>query len=177
MPVIVGIRFKKAGKVYYFSPKEIKFRKDEGAIVETVRGVEFGYVVIPNREVDDSEVVGQLKEVIRKATPKDIEQQEKNLLRKEEAFNICKEKIEKHKLDMKLIDAEFTFDNTKVIFYFTSEGRVDFRELAKDLAGYFHTRIELRQIGIRDVTKLIGGLGSCGRPCCCSSHLGDFERV
>lgn len=177
MPVIVGVRFKRAGKVYYFSPKDIDFSQGDGVIVETVRGVEYGRVVIPNRDISEDDIIGQLKCVIRKATPKDIEQQEKNMQRKAEAFNLCKEKIIKHKLDMKLIDAEFTFDNTKVIFYFTAEGRVDFRDLAKDLASVFRVRIELRQIGIRDVTKQIGGLGSCGRPCCCSAHLGDFERV
>lgn len=177
MPSIVGVRFRNAGKIYYFDPTNVVFNRGDGVIVETVRGVEYGKVVIPNKDVPEKEIVGQLKPIIRPATDKDKEQYEKNLEKCEEAMKICREKIQKHGLDMKLIDVEFTFDNSKVIFYFTSEGRVDFRNLAKDLAGVFRIRIELRQIGIRDVTKIIGGLGSCGRPCCCSAHLGDFERV
>jgi Uncharacterized homolog of PSP1 len=177
MPTIVGVRFKKAGKVYYFSPKDIQFQENDGVIVETIRGVEYGRIIIPNRDVDDSEIIGHLKEVIRKATQEDTEQYQKNLEKKAEAMQICKEKIAKHNLQMKLIDVEFTFDNSKVIFYFTAEGRIDFRELAKDLASVFRIRIELRQIGIRDVTKMIGGLGSCGMPCCCNNHLDDFARV
>ncbi len=177
MPTIVGVRFRNAGKIYYFDPTNIQFSRGDGVIVETVRGVEYGKVVIANKEVDEKEIVGQLKPVMRIATEEDKKQYENNLLKREEAMKVCREKIKKHGLDMKLIDVEFTFDNSKVIFYFESEGRVDFRNLAKDLASYFRIRIELRQIGIRDVTKIIGGLGSCGRPCCCSAHLGDFERV
>ncbi|MEG1710688.1 MAG: stage 0 sporulation family protein [Clostridia bacterium] len=177
MPTIVGVRFKSAGKIYYFSPKDIEFQISDGVIVETIRGVEYGRIVIANREIDESEVVGQLKEVIRLSTSEDDDQYKKNNEKKEEAMKVCREKIAKHDLQMKLIDVEFTFDNTKVIFYFMADGRIDFRDLAKDLASVFRIRIELRQIGIRDVTKMIGGLGSCGRPCCCSSHLGDFERV
>lgn len=177
MPTIVGVRFKNAGKVYYFDPNGSEFQKEDGVIVETIRGIEYGKIVITNREVSDEEIVGQLKPIIRPATAEDKEQYERNMAKREEAKAICREKIAKHGLDMKLIDVEFTFDNSKVIFYFTADGRVDFRNLAKDLASVFRIRIELRQIGIRDVTKIIGGLGSCGRPCCCSAHLGDFERV
>lgn len=177
MPKIVGVRFKDIGKIYYFSPNEIEFEVGDGVIVETVRGVEFGKVALAVREVDESQLVSPLKPVIRKATEKDFETAKRNLDKKGDAMKVAKEKIEKHKLNMKLIDCEFTFDNTKVIFYFTSETRVDFRELVKDLAGHFRIRIELRQVGIRDEAKLLGGLGPCGRACCCSSCLGDFARV
>ena len=177
MPCIVGIRFKSVGKIYYFSPKDIEFHVGDGVIVETVRGVECGTIVLPNREVEEKDIVSPLKEVIRKATPKDEEKMRENEAKKPEAMRIAKEKIAKHKLEMKLIDAEFTFDQSKVIFYFTADGRVDFRELVKDLASVFKIRIELRQIGIRDEAKMLGGLGACGRPCCCSSYLGDFQRV
>jgi len=177
MPIIVGIRFKRAGKIYYFDPNGLTLNENDGVIVETVRGVEYGKVIIPNKEVPEDDIIGQLKPVIRAATESDTQQFYKNNEKKEDAMRICREKIEKHGLEMKLIDVEFTFDNTKVIFYFTADGRVDFRNLAKDLASVFRIRIELRQIGIRDVTKIVGGLGSCGRPCCCSAHLGDFERV
>ena len=163
MPKIVGVRFKDIGKIYYFSPNEIEFEVGDGVIVETVRGVEFGKVALAVREVDESQLVSPLKPVIRKATEKDFETAKRNLDKKGDAMKVAKEKIEKHKLNMKLIDCEFTFDNTKVIFYFTSETRVDFRELVKDLAGHFRIRIELRQVGIRDEAKLLGGLGPCGR--------------
>lgn len=177
MPKIVGVRFKDIGKIYYFSPNDIDFEVGDGVIVETVRGVEFGKVALAVREVDESQLVSPLKPVIRKATEKDFEVAQRNIDKKPDAMKVAKEKIEKHKLNMKLIDCEFTFDNTKVIFYFTSETRVDFRELVKDLASHFRIRIELRQVGIRDEAKLLGGLGPCGRACCCSSCLGDFARV
>ena len=177
MPKIVGVRFKDIGKIYYFSPNNIDFEVGDGVIVETVRGVEFGKVALAVREVEESALVSPLKPVIRKATEKDVDTAKRNIEKKPEAMKVAKEKIEKHKLNMKLIDCEFTFDNTKVIFYFTSETRVDFRELVKDLASHFRIRIELRQVGIRDEAKLLGGLGPCGRACCCSSCLGDFARV
>ena len=177
MPKIVGVRFKDIGKIYYFSPNDIEFEVGDGVIVETVRGIEFGKVALAVREVDESQLVSPLKPVIRKATEKDFETAQRNVEKKSDAMKVAKEKIEKHKLNMKLIDCEFTFDNTKVIFYFTSETRVDFRELVKDLASHFRIRIELRQVGIRDEAKLLGGLGPCGRACCCSSCLGDFARV
>ena len=177
MPKIVGVRFKDIGKIYYFSPNNIEFEVGDGVIVETVRGVEFGKVALAVREIDESEIVSPLKSVIRKATEKDVDTAKRNIEKKPEAMKIAKEKIEKHKLNMKLIDCEFTFDNTKVIFYFTADTRVDFRELVKDLASHFRIRIELRQVGIRDEAKLRGGLGPCGRACCCSSCLGDFARV
>ncbi|MDD3831353.1 MAG: stage 0 sporulation family protein [Clostridia bacterium] len=177
MQNIVGIRFKDAGKIYYFDPKNIEFELGDGAVVETVRGIEYGNVAIANKEVPSSEIVGQLKEVIRKATDKDEQTHVKNLAKRDSAMEKAREKIDKHNLKMKLIDAEYTFDSSKVIFYFTADGRIDFRELVKDLASVFHIRIELRQVGIRDECRQLGGLGPCGRPCCCSAHLGDFERV
>ncbi|MDD4291002.1 MAG: stage 0 sporulation family protein [Clostridia bacterium] len=177
MPTIIGVKFKKAGKIYYFSPLNMSFKVGDGVIVETVRGVEYGIVELANRNVNEKEVVGQLKPIKRRASTGDTKQYLENQAKRIDAIAICKEKILKHKLPMKLVDAEFTFDKTKVIFSFYSDNRVDFRDLAKDLASVFRIRIELRQIGIRDVTKLLGGLGSCGRPCCCSVHLGDFERV
>ena len=177
MPKIVGVRFKDIGKIYYFSPNDIDFEEGDGVIVETVRGVEYGFVALPPREVSEEDVVSPLKPVVRKATEADKKTAERNLAKKPDAMRVAKEKIEKHKLNMKLIDCEFTFDSSKVIFYFTSETRVDFRELVKDLASYFRIRIELRQVGIRDEAKLFGGLGPCGRPCCCSSCMGDFARV
>ena len=173
MPNIVGIQFKGVGKVYYFDPNSITFNKGDGVIVETARGVEYGIVNIPNKDIDAEKIVGTLKPVIRKATEKDVAQYNENLAKREGAMAIAKEKIEKHGLDMKLVDAEYTFDGTKLIFSFTSENRVDFRELVKDLASQFHTRIELRQIGIRDECKVVGGLGPCGRPCCCNSFSCD----
>ena len=159
MPKIVGVRFKDIGKIYYFSPNDIDFEEGDGVIVETVRGVEYGFVALPPREVSEEDVVSPLKPVVRKATEADKKTAERNLAKKPDAMRVAKEKIEKHKLNMKLIDCEFTFDSSKVIFYFTSETRVDFRELVKDLASYFRIRIELRQVGIRDEAKLLGGLG------------------
>lgn len=178
MITVIGIRFRRAGKVYYFAPEEdIVYGKGQHAIVETARGIEYGEVVISNKEVDDSEVVQPLKKVIRLATPEDDEKYKQNKIKEKEAFFICKEKIIKHKLDMKLIDVEYTFDNNKVLFYFTSYERVDFRELVKELASIFKTRIELRQIGVRDETKMCGGIGICGRSLCCNTFLGDFQPV
>ena len=177
MVEIIGVRFKKVGKIYYFSPKNIKFNVGEHAIVETVRGVECGEVVIANRKVDESEIVPPLKEIIRKSTHEDMKIVEKNHVKEKEAFDICLEKIAYRKLNMHLIDVECTFDNNKILFYFTAENRVDFRELVKDLAAIFRTRIELRQIGVRDEAKILGGLGICGREFCCKSHLGEFQPV
>ncbi len=174
---IVGVRFKSTGKTYYFDPCGVKADRGSFAIVETARGPEFGEVTISNRLVPTADVVPPLRPVIRLATPADIAHNEENAEKEKEAFRICNEKIEAHKLDMKLVDAQYTFDNTKLLFYFTSAGRVDFRELVKDLASVFRTRIELRQIGIRDEAKLIGGLGICGRTLCCSGFLSDFGQV
>ena len=175
MSQVIGVRFKKAGKIYYFDPKDIEFQVGDGAIVETVRGMEFGEVVIARREVGEGEITKPLKQVHRKATEKDYKKLEENRQKEKQAFAICEEKIHKHKMDMKLINVEYTFDNNKIVFYFTADGRVDFRELVKDLASVFKTRIELRQIGVRDETKMIGGLGPCGRPACCAVFLGDFQ--
>ncbi len=177
MTEIIGIRFKKGGKVYYFSPKDIKFALNEKAIVETARGVECGTIVIENREIEDKDIVSPLKEVMRKATPEDLETVEKNRQKEKDAFKICEEKIAYRKLKMNLIDVECTFDNNKILFYFTAENRVDFRELVKDLAAIFKTRIELRQIGVRDEAKILGGLGICGREFCCKGYMGDFQPV
>ncbi|SMC27276.1 Cell fate regulator YaaT, PSP1 superfamily (controls sporulation, competence, biofilm development) [Clostridium acidisoli DSM 12555] len=177
MVTVVGVRFKKAGKIYYFSPGEISIKSGDDVIVETARGIEFGNAVIGSKEVSEDKIVLPLKSVIRKATIEDKNKYLENKSRQGEAFQICSEKIEKHNLVMKLIDVEYTFDNNKIIFYFTAEGRVDFRELVKDLASIFRTRIELRQIGVRDEAKMIGGLGPCGRPMCCATHLGDFAPV
>jgi cell fate regulator YaaT (PSP1 superfamily) len=174
---IIGVRFRPVGKIYYFSPSGIELKKGDGVIVETARGIEYGTVVLPPHSLEDDKVVQPLKPVIRKAVPEDEEQLKKNNEKKAEALNIAKEKIAKHNLNMKLVDVEFTFDNSKVIFYFMAEGRVDFRELVRDLASVFKKRIELRQIGIRDQSKMLGGLGPCGKPCCCSQHLPDFKRV
>lgn len=174
---VIGIRFKRAGKVYYFAPEGIVADKGSFAIVDTARGPEFGEVFIANKLVGISEIVPPLRPVIRIATPEDISHNLDNTKKEREAFDICLEQIERHGLDMKLVDAQYTFDNSKLLFYFTSAGRVDFRELVKDLAGIFRTRIELRQIGIRDEAKLIGGLGACGRPLCCSTFLSDFVQV
>ncbi len=175
--IVVGVRFKPAGKIYYFDPATIELKLDDGVIVETARGMEFGHVVIAPRSVDSSEVVQPLKLIIRKATAKDIRQVEKNKEREKKAFGICLAKIAKHKLPMKLIDVDYTFDMGKIIFFFTADGRIDFRELVRDLASVFRTRIELRQIGLRDEAKMIGGIGCCGRPLCCSTFLGDFKPV
>ena len=174
---IIGVRFKKAGKLYYFDPDGMLMEEGSHAIVETVRGVEYGTVIKSNTLVDESEVIQPLKKVIRKATPEDDESEAQNRLREKDAFGICEEKIAKHGLDMKLIDVEITFDHNKLIFYFTSDERVDFRELVKELAGVFRTRIELRQIGVRDEAKMLNGIGICGRPLCCATFLGDFQPV
>ena len=177
MPTVVGVRFKKACKIYYFDPAESGVAKGDHAIVETARGVEYGEVVIGPREVDESSIVPPLKPVMRKATAEDDLKLAENKIREKEAFNICLRKIKNHDLPMRLIDVEFTFDVNKIIFYFTADGRIDFRELVKDLASVFRTRIELRQIGVRDEAKMLGGIGSCGRPLCCATFLGDFEPV
>ena len=177
MAEIIGVRFKSVGKIYYFAPNGEKIENGAKVIVETARGVECGTVVMPNREVPDSELSAPLKPVIRTATKKDLETVEQNKKKEKEAFSICEEKIAKHKLDMKLVDVECTFDNNKLLFYFTAENRVDFRELVKDLASVFRTRIELRQIGVRDEAKMLGGLGICGRPFCCNGFLGEFQPV
>ena len=177
MSVIVGIRFKPVGKIYYFSPENIKLAVGDGVIVETARGIEYGKVVIAPREENNDNIVTPLKPVVRKASKDDAAQVERNLSKRDETMRLADEKVKKHNLDMKLTDAEYTFDAQKVIFYFTAEGRIDFRELVRDLASVFKVRIELRQIGIRDESKLIGGIAPCGRVCCCASFLGDFEKV
>lgn len=174
---VIGVRFKKAGKIYYFSPTDLDIKRGQYVIVETARGIEFGECVIGIKEISEEEIVSPLKCVIRIADEKDILKHKENKAKEIEALEICLKKIQEHKLDMKLIDVEYTFDNNKVIFYFTSDGRVDFRELVKDLATIFKTRIELRQIGVRDEAKMIGGLGPCGRTLCCSTFLGDFASV
>lgn len=174
---IVGVRFKSSGKIYYFDPEGIKISKDVNVIVETARGIEFGQVVMDNRMVSTKDIVLPLRKVIRIATDDDVQHHNENKAKEIDAFNICLEKITEHKLDMKLIDVEYTFDNNKLLFYFTADGRIDFRELVKDLASIFRTRIELRQIGIRDEAKMMGGLGVCGRPFCCHSFLSDFVQV
>lgn len=177
MTRVIGVRFRTAGKVYFFDPLTLDIKRGDHVIVETARGIEFGTVVSGAREVEDSKVVQPLKPVLRIASQRDVEQEQNNRVKEREAFKICLEKIRKHGLEMKLIDAEYTFDNNKVLFYFTADGRIDFRELVKDLAGVFKTRIELRQIGVRDETKILGGIGICGRPLCCHSYLSDFVPV
>ncbi len=174
---VVGVRFKKAGKIYYFDPGELIISKDDFVIVETVRGVEFGKVVTERKQVDENDVVLPLKKVLRVADAKDKLIVEENKSAAIEAYNTCSKKVEEHQLDMKLVDVEYTFDRNKVVFYFTADGRVDFRDLVKDLAAIFRTRIELRQIGVRDEAKMLGGIGPCGRMLCCSTFLGDFEPV
>ena len=174
---VIGVRFRQAGKVYYFDPLDLEINKGQHVIVETARGIEYGDVVLGIREVEDDKVVSPLKPVIRVTTPEDDEKEIANRVKEKEAFKVCLEKIKKHNLDMKLIDAEYTFDNNKVLFYFTADGRIDFRELVKDLASVFRTRIELRQIGVRDETKIRGGLGICGRVLCCNSYLSEFAPV
>ena len=174
---VIGVRFRKAGKVYYFSPGDADIKAGQHVIVETARGVEYGHVVLGSHEVDDKKVIQPLKPVIRMATAADEEIERRNKEKEKEAFKICLEKIKKHELDMKLIDTEYTFDNNKVLFYFTADGRIDFRDLVKDLASVFKTRIELRQIGVRDETKIVGGIGICGRPLCCASYLSEFIPV
>lgn len=177
MTKVVGVRFRQAGKIYYFDPKNLKMEAGSHVIVETARGVEYGTVIIAPKEVEDNKVVQPLKTVIRVATPEDDRIEEKNRLREREAYKICLEKIAKHGLEMKLVQAEYTFDNNKLLFYFTADGRIDFRELVKDLASVFRTRIELRQIGVRDETKILGGIGICGRPLCCHTFLSEFAPV
>lgn len=174
---VVGVRFKKAGKIYFFDPDGIVIERGQFVVVETARGIEFGNVVIANKLVDEDDVVLPLKKVLRVADEKDYLQVEENRSAAKEAFNICMQKISEHSLEMKLVDVEYTFDRNKIIFYFTAEGRVDFRELVKDLAAIFKTRIELRQIGVRDEAKMLGGIGPCGRMLCCSTFLGDFDPV
>jgi cell fate regulator YaaT (PSP1 superfamily) len=174
---VVGVRFKKAGKIYYFDPGDLTIPTGEYVIVETVRGIEYGKVVINKKQVDENDVVLPLKKVIRIAEPKDKLIVEENKKAAQEAYEICLKKVEEHGLDMKLVDVEYTFDRNKIIFYFTADGRVDFRELVKDLAAIFRTRIELRQIGVRDEAKMLGGIGPCGRILCCSTFLGDFDPV
>ena len=177
MTKVIGVRFRKAGKVYYFSPGDADIKAGQHVIVETARGVEYGHVVLGSHEVDDKKVIQPLKPVIRMATAADEEIERRNKEKEKEAFKICLEKIKKHELDMKLIDTEYTFDNNKVMFYFTADGRIDFRELVKDLASVFKTRIELRQVGVRDETKIMGGIGICGRELCCHSYLSEFVPV
>lgn len=177
MTIVIGVRFRKAGKIYYFSPGEEDIKVGQHVIVETARGIEYGYVVLGTHEVDDKKVIQPLKPVIRMATEADEEIECRNKEKEKEAYKICLEKIKKHELDMKLIDTEYTFDNNKVLFYFTADGRIDFRDLVKDLASVFKTRIELRQIGVRDETKIVGGIGICGRPLCCASYLSEFIPV
>lgn len=177
MSIVIGVRFKKAGKIYYFDPDGIQIENGQNVIIETSRGVEFGNVVIGVRDVPEEKLFLPLKKVLRVATPDDKLKNKENIYKQIEAKEICLKKIREHKLDMKLIDVEYTFDNNKVIFYFTSDGRVDFRELVKDLASIFKTRIELRQIGVRDEAKFINGIGQCGLPLCCANWLGDFQPV
>lgn len=174
---VIGVRFKEAGKIYYFDPSDLEITTEDHVIVETARGIEYGDVVIGAKEVEENEIIPPLKKVIRVATAEDEEKVLENKTKEKEAFAICLEKIEQHKLPMKLIEVEYTFDNSKVIFFFTADGRVDFRELVKDLATVFRTRIELRQIGVRDEAKMLGGIGFCGRELCCHTFLGDFAPV
>lgn len=177
MADIVGVRFKAVGKIYYFEPGELNIKKGDAVIVETARGTEIGDVVFDKRRVDDSEVVKPLKSIIRVADKHDLSIREANKKKEKEAFDICLEKIRQHGLSMKLVEVEYTFDTSKILFYFTAEGRIDFRELVKDLANVFHTRIEMRQIGVRDESKTVGSYGICGQPICCSKFLGEFEPV
>lgn len=177
MEKVIGVRFRQAGKVYYFTPGKEEVKRGDHVVVETAKGLEFGSVVMPVTEVADEKIVAPLKKVLRKATKKDEELEAKNREKEKEAFKICLGKIEKHELEMKLIEAEYTFDNNKLLFYFTADGRIDFRELVKDLASVFRTRIELRQIGVRDETKIRGGIGICGRALCCNTYLSEFAPV
>ncbi len=174
---VIGVRFRRAGKVYYFDPAGYDIKQGDNVIVETARGIEYGNVVLGPRDVEDDKIIQPLKPVIRQATDEDNAVEKRNKEKEKEAFHICLEKIKKHGLEMKLIDSEYTFDNNKVLFYFTADGRIDFRELVKDLASVFKTRIELRQIGVRDETKIVGGIGICGRPLCCHTHLSEFAPV
>ncbi len=177
MEIIIGVSFRQAGKVYFFDPGDEQIERGEHVIVETAKGVEYGTVVVPNREMAEEKIVAPLKKIIRVATPKDEDIELKNREKEKDAYKICLEKIAKHRLEMKLIAAEYTFDNNKLLFYFTADGRIDFRELVKDLASVFRTRIELRQIGVRDETKICGGIGICGRTLCCHSYLSEFAPV
>ena len=177
MKIIIGVSFRQAGKVYFFAPGDEQIERGEHVIVETAKGVEYGTVVVPNREMAEEKIVAPLKKIIRVATPKDEDIELKNREKEKDAYKICLEKIAKHRLEMKLIAAEYTFDNNKLLFYFTADGRIDFRELVKDLASVFRTRIELRQIGVRDETKICGGIGICGRTLCCHSYLSEFAPV
>ena len=174
---VIGVRFKEAGKIYYFDPDQLQIVAGDHVIVETARGIEYGSVVVGLKEVAEEDIVSPLKKVIRVATPEDDQHVAANAAYEQEAFAVCLEKIEQHQLPMKLIDVEYTFDNSKIVFFFTADGRVDFRELVKDLATVFRTRIELRQIGVRDEAKMLGGIGFCGRPLCCHTFLGDFAPV
>lgn len=177
MVKVIGVRFRNAGKIYYFAPGKYEIKSGQHVIVETARGIEYGYVVLGTREVEDGKVVQPLKSVIRMATKEDEDVEEANKKKEKDAFKVCLEKIRKHNLEMKLIDVEYTFDNNKILFYFTADGRIDFRELVKDLAAVFKTRIELRQVGVRDETKIVGGIGICGRSLCCHSYLSEFIPV
>ena len=177
MVKVIGVRFRSAGKVYYFAPGDLEIEQGDHVVVETARGVEYGYVVVGTKEVEEKKIIQPLKPVIRIANADDEARARKNREKEKDAMRICLEKIRKHNLEMKLIDAEYTFDNNKVLFYFTADGRIDFRELVKDLASVFKTRIELRQIGVRDETKIMGGVGICGRPLCCHSYLSEFIPV
>lgn len=177
MVKVIGVRFRNAGKIYYFAPGKLEIKSGDHVIVETARGVEYGYVVLGNREVEENKVIQPLKAVIRMANRDDENRESTNRRKEKEAFKLCQEKIRRHNLDMKLIDVEYTFDNNKILFYFTADGRIDFRELVKDLASVFKTRIELRQVGVRDETKIVGGIGICGRPLCCHSYLSEFIPV
>ena len=177
MVKVIGVRFRNAGKIYYFAPGKYEIKSGQHVIVETARGIEYGYVVLGTREVEDGKVVQPLKSVIRMATKEDEDVEEADKKKEKDAFKVCLEKIRKHNLEMKLIDVEYTFDNNKILFYFTADGRIDFRELVKDLAAVFKTRIELRQVGVRDETKIVGGIGICGRPLCCHSYLSEFIPV
>lgn len=177
MKKVVGVKFKSAGKLYYFEPGDLNLKLEEKVIVETARGLELGEIVMECKEINPDSMISPLKKIIRLATDEDIKQYRENQKNKERALELCQEKIDKHDLDMKLIDVEYTFDKSKVIFYFTADGRVDFRELVRDLAGVFHTRIELRQIGVRDEAKMLGGIGNCGKGLCCNTWLTEFEPV
>ncbi len=177
MTEVIGVRFKDVGKIYYFDPNSIPLKIGDYVIVETARGVECGQVAMANKQLEDKEILFPLKKMIRKANENDLECLKQNKEKEKKAFKICEEKILQHKLDMKLVDVEYTLDNNKILFYFTADGRVDFRALVKDLASVFRTRIELRQIGVRDEAKMLGGIGVCGRPFCCSSFLGEFQPV
>ncbi len=174
---VVGVRFKSVGKIYYFDPGDIEIKKGDNVIVETARGVEFGSVVLADKQIGEDEIVSPLKSVLRKATEDDVKVMLTNKEKEKQAFEKCVQKIAEHKLEMKLVDVEYTFDHNKILFYFTADGRIDFRELVRDLASMFKTRIELRQIGVRDEAKMLGGIGICGRPLCCSTYLGEFEPV